>query len=140
MCGEGLGSYCVQASVLFIYPCIVLLSMLFVLNDDKDKVKFDLTTKMVFLIVFVVIVLLIYTSLYVQWTPLKSPLIIGVQARYFLPILLLTAIFLNNNKIVINGKLSNRYILLFLLFLNLNVLSCTIYTYMYGTVIDYYIK
>ena len=139
LCGEGLGAYCVQASVLFIYPCIVLLTGLFIVNDDKDGIQFDLFTKFMFLFVFASIVVLIYTSLYVQWTSLQRPLILGVQARYFLPILLLTAIFLHNNKIVINGNLSNRYIVLFLLFFNLNLLSCTIYTYMH-TVIDYYIK
>ena len=140
LCGEGLGSYCVQASVLFIYPCIVMITGLFLLDTEKDKVKIDWKTKLIFLFIFASIVLLIYTSLYVQWTPVQSSIIKGVQARYFLPILMLVAIVLNNNKLIIDGKLSYRYILLFLLFFNLNVLSCTAYTYIYATVIDYYIK
>lgn len=140
LCGEGLGSYCLQASVLFIYPCIVMISSLFVLDTEKDKVKIDLKTKAIFLFIFISIVVLIYTSLYVQWTPVQNSVIKGVQARYFLPILMLMAIILNNNKLVIEGKLSYRYILLFLLFFNLNVLTSTLYTYIYATVIDYYIK
>ena len=47
---------------------------------------------------------------------------------------------LNNNKIIFTEKLSYRYILLFLLFLNLNALSCIAYTYFNGWVIDYYVK
>ncbi len=30
---------------------------------------------------------LIYTSLYVQWTPLQNALIVGIQGRYFIPLL-----------------------------------------------------
>lgn len=138
--GEGLGSFNVQASVLFVFPCIVIAAMLFFVNDEKDKVKIDLFTKLVCIFIFIVIVALIYTSLYVQWTQAKKPIIMGVQARYFLPVLLLTAIIFNNNKLIFTEKISYRYILLFLLFMNLNALSCIAYTYINGWVIDYYIK
>lgn len=138
--GEGLGSFNVQASVLFVFPCIVIAAMLFFANDEKDKVKIDLFTKLVCIFIFVAIVALIYTSLYVQWTQAKKPIIMGIQARYFLPVLLLTAIVFNNNKLIFTEKISYRYILLFLLFFNLNALSCIAYTYINGWVIDYYIK
>lgn len=139
LCGEGLGSFNVQASVLFVVPCIVLASMLFFVNDEKD-IKIDIFTKIVCLFIFVVIVALIYTSLYVQWTEAMKPVITGIQARYFLPILLLTAIIFNNNKIVFTEKLSYRYVLLFLLFFNLSAISCIAYTYINGYIIDFYIK
>lgn len=138
--GEGLGSFNVQASVLFVFPCIVIGAILFFANDEKDKIKIDLPTKLICLFIFVVIVALIYTSLYVQWTRAMKPVIMGIQARYFLPVLLLTAIIFNNNKLVFTEKISFRYILLFLLFFNLNALSCICYTYINGWVIDYYIK
>lgn len=138
--GEGIGSFNAQASVLFVFPCIVIAAMLFFVNDEKDKVKIDVFTKLICLLIFIIIVALIYTSLYVQWTQAKKPIIMGVQARYFLPILLLTAIIFNNNKLIFTEKISYRYILLFLLFFNLNALSCIAYTYINGWVIDYYIK
>lgn len=138
--GEGVGSFNAQASVLFVFPCIVIAAMLFFVNDEKDKVKIDVFTKLICLIIFVVIVALIYTSLYVQWTEAKKPIITGVQARYFLPILLLTAIVFNNNKLIFTEKISFRYILLFLLFMNLNAVSSIVYTYINGWIIDYYIK
>lgn len=140
LCGEGLGHYNLQASVLYVFPCLVVFAILFLVKDDKERKNFDLVTKLVFFIIFAIIVVLIYTSLYVAWTACEKPIILGVQARYFLPVLLLTAIVLDNDKIIFNCKLSNRYLLIFLLFFNLNVLSCTLYTYLYGTVISYYIK
>lgn len=140
LCGEGLGHYNLQASVFFVFSCFIVFAFLFLVKEDKDRKKFDFKTKAIFLFIFVSIVILIYTSLYVAWTTCQKPIILGVQARYFLPILLLMAIVLDNDKIVLNCKLSNRNLLIFMLFLNLNVLSCTLYTYLNGTIIDYYIK
>ena len=131
LCGEGLGVYDVQASVIFICPCILMFAMLFIINDEKE-VKIDSFTKLMCLFVFLSIVLLIYTSLYIQWTSLQRPIIHGVQARYFLPILLLMAIVLNNHKIEFNEKLSKKYVYLFMLFLNLNVVAVTFFTYIKG--------
>lgn len=37
-------------------------------------------------------ILLIYTSLYVQWTPVNNNIVNGVQGRYFLPLLLYFAV------------------------------------------------
>lgn len=137
--GEGIGSFNAQASVLFVFSNLVIAGILFLVNDEKEK-KVDIFTKVVCFLVFVAIVALIYTSDYVQWTEALKPIVLGIQARYFLPILILTAIILHNNKMVFTEKLSFRYILLFLLFMNLNAISAIVYTYINGWVIDYYIK
>lgn len=39
------------------------------------------------LLVFLAVCALIFTSLYIQWTPYKDSLIIGIQGRYFIPIM-----------------------------------------------------
>lgn len=140
LCGEGLGGYNAQASVLFVFPCLVIFAMLFFVNDDTKKEEFDLPTKLVSLVVFASIVLLVYTSLYVAWTPLRESLILGVQSRYFLPVLFLTAIFFDNKKIIFNTKFENKYLASFMLFFNLNALSCLSYTYIFNFIIEYYIK
>jgi len=139
LCGEGLGHFNVQTSVLYVFPCIVIASMLFFINEDREKVQIDKTTKCVTFIIFLLIVALIYTSLYVQWTKLGYSIIEGIQARYFIPILPLIAIIVNNNKIVFTENISKRYLLLFLLFFNLNAITSIMYTYFYG-VIETYIK
>lgn len=138
--GDALGTYCVKASEIFIYAAIVITSMLFIANkEEKEKVKIDWITRLICTGVFASIAVLIYTSLYVQWTPLKSTFINGVQPRYFLPILILVAVIIDNNKIVIKDKL-NRFLLTFLLFFNINVATATIYTYYFGMLIDAYLK
>lgn len=139
LCGESLGLFDVQASVLFIIPCILLYAMLFIVKDKEEKIKIKLSTKMIFLFIFVIIVVLIYTSLYVQWTSLKNPMIYGIQPRYFLPIILLTAIILDNHKIIYNQPLSKRYIVLFMLFFNLQTITVLFFSYLNGF-INYYIK
>ena len=140
LCGEGLGHYNVQASVLFVFPCLVIFAMLFFINNDKTRKEFDWKTKVICLLIFISIVLLIYTSLYVAWTPLKTPVIYGVQARYFLPVLLLTAIFFDNRYIIFEKEIKNKYLSSFMLFFNLNALSCISYTYIFSYIIEYYIK
>lgn len=139
LCGEGLAHYSAQASVLFVLPCIALFAMVLLINEDKD-VKIDWITKLISLAIFLIILLLIYTSLYVQWNTLKSSIITGIQSRYFIPILLLIPIIFNNSKIIINGKMENRYLLAFMLFFNLNALSATAFTYMTQNIIEYYVK
>ena len=140
LCGEGLGHYNVQASVLFVFPCLVIFAMLFFINNDKTRKEFDWKTKVICLLIFISIVLLIYTSLYVAWTPLKTPVIYGVQARYFLPVLLLTAIVFDNRYIIFEKEIKNKYLSSFMLFFNLNALSCISYTYIFSYIIEYYIK
>lgn len=140
LCGEGLGHYNAQASVLFIFPCLVIFAMLFFASDDKKRKDFNFATKIICLLIFVSIVVLIYTSLYVAWTPAKNPIILGVQARYFLPVLLLTAIVLDNKIIVLDKKIKDKYLSSFMLFFNLNALSCITYTYIFDFIIEYYIK
>lgn len=139
--GDALGTYDVKASEIFIYMAIVVSSMLFITREENEerKIKFDWLTRVICVLVFVAIVVLIYTSLYVQWTPLKRDFVLGVQARYFLPILMLTAIIFDNDKIVIKDKI-NRFLLTFVLFFNINVATATIYTYYFGILIDGYLK
>lgn len=140
LCGEGLGHYNAQASVLFVFPCLIIFAMLFFVNDDKKRKEFSSFMKIMCLLIFASIVVLIYTSLYVAWTPCKSSIILGVQSRYFLPILLLTSIIFDNRFIAFNKEFKNKYLTSFMLFFNLNALSCISYTYILDYIIEYYVK
>ncbi len=139
LCGESLGLFDVQASVLFIIPCLILFAMLLIVKDKKEKIKIELSTKLIFSFIFITIVGLILTSLYVQWTSLKNPLIYGIQPRYFLPIILLAAVVLDNHKIIYQETLSKRYITLFMLFFNLQAITVLFFSYLNGF-INYYVK
>ena len=80
-----------------IVPYLFIIIYLFTaITDDELKgklKKYQLTW--ITLIVLAVIVL-IFTSLYVQWTPVGGGMIQGVQGRYFLPILPLVMILLGS--------------------------------------------
>ena len=80
--------------------------MLFVSFTDNN-IKEHLNKKqMAFVIaISLIIILLVFTSLFVQWTPIASDVIEGVQGRYFLPILPLIFICLGKIKIKYYGKL-----------------------------------
>lgn len=73
----------VSISSITIY--VLLSSFIFASVFEK---KISLSKFQVFIIASVIVatILLIFTSLYVQWTPYKSPIIKGVQGRYFIPI------------------------------------------------------
>ena len=139
LCGEGLGGYNVQASVIYVIICLIFFAFYVFVNYD-NSVIIDIYAKITCLIIFVTIIALIYTSIYVQWNPVKNVRIEGVQGRYFLPIIILTSFIVSNDKLVFNGKIDNKYMFLFMLFMNLNVITSIIYTYIYATPLDFYIK
>ena len=60
--------------------------------------------KIIITLVILAIIALIFTSLYVQWTTVGSKSILGIQGRYFIPILPLAAILIGS---VI--KVENKY-------------------------------
>ena len=79
----------------------------------------------VFVVTFLTIVLLIFTSLYIQWTAVGAPVIDGVQGRYFLPILLLVPIALcrGKNKKTHVTLISERAVLCYSAIVNMAALA-----------------
>lgn len=53
--------------------------------------------------IIIAVVALTYASLYVQWTPLKQKSIDGIQGRYFIPLLLPTALLIKRHRIEISS-------------------------------------
>lgn len=140
--GEGLGHYNAQASVLYVFSSIALFIFLFFVKDkeENDKIQIDTKTKIIISTIFLIIVGLIYSSLYVQWNIVSNQIIEGVQGRYFLPVLLLTALIFDNNYLNVREKINKRYIFVFMLFFNLNALANICFTYLSGHPIEYLIK
>lgn len=125
--GENLGVYGVSTvgiSYIWEFVLSALLIFNFVVNEDNKKI--DNFTKITFAICFVCITVLIFTSLYVQFNKVENTQIIGIQPRYFIPLLLLVPIILNNKRLKWTGKLENKYIIMFMIFTNIHALSCII--------------
>ncbi len=140
--GEGLGHYNAQASVLYVFSSIALFLLLFLVKDKEeyDEIHIDIKSKIIIGIIFIIIVALIYSSIYVQWNMVSKQIIEGVQGRYFLPVLLLTALIFDNDYLSVKEKLNKRYIFVFMLFFNLNALANICFTYLSGHPIEYLIK
>jgi uncharacterized membrane protein len=64
------------------YAVIPVVSIL----DRTTGVRLDLVQKSIVLAACAAGFLLVLTSLYLKWTPVGSPVIIGVQGRYFIPL------------------------------------------------------
>lgn len=96
MLGMHLGSFVFNMPKIVFLMSFALFIVLFVQRDETLKIR--LFDRMVFLATFAIIVALILTSLYIQWTAVSAPVIDGVQGRYFLPILLLVPIMFCKGK------------------------------------------
>ncbi len=137
--GEGLGDYNMQASPLYVIASYSIMLFLLIANYDGKK-KVDLKTRIVSFALILIVTALIFTSIYISWNPVGSIRVEGVQGRYFLPLIILIPFIIHNDKIKLSGKIDNRYLFVFSLFMNLNVLMVTLYTYIYGMLINFYIK
>ena len=76
---------------------IALIFVWITITDQTIKDKFKLYQKVWIALTFIAIIGLIFTSLYVQWTTLGSDSILGIQGRYFIPILPLIALLIGSN-------------------------------------------
>lgn len=80
------------------------------------------------IIIAILTIVSIFSALYIQWTPVGSYIIEGVQTRYFLPILisipLATALCTTRNRSYNNKKpIENIFLYIFLIFLNFNAIT-----------------
>jgi len=79
---------------------VFTLALLFIaVCDNKYNVKFTINKKIMLFATFIVISLLIFASIYIQYNRVQSAVIDGIQGRYFMPIILLLLALFNNNKI-----------------------------------------
>ena len=96
MLGINLGSFSFNLPTIFTYLSFAIFILLFAQRHDSLKIKpFE---RAIFAATFLIIFLLIFTSIYVQWSPVGLPYVDGVQGRYFLPILLLIPIAIVSSK------------------------------------------
>ncbi len=67
----------------------ITLTFLFIVNTAKMKKALNKYQKGLILVVLVAYLLLVTTALYVYYDPLKYKIIIGLQGRYFIPLIFL---------------------------------------------------
>lgn len=91
-----------EFSLGYIVPNILFIMFLFINMTDITSKKFNnKKNNIVYAIILLIILGLIFTSLYIQYNKNKidTKSIYGIQGRYFIPVLPLIAILLSNIKI-----------------------------------------
>lgn len=107
----------------------IIISICLLISESFTKKIVSRIDKILSLMITIMIIGLIFTSLYIQWTPLKKGVVWGVQGRYFIPIMMLIPILFsrtNENKIKIiidTKKIDNKYLLSYIVFQGLSALS-----------------
>ena len=112
--GGSLCNFDVVLSDIYSYLLIIILILTCALDSTKLK-KYD---KISMGLIILIVSALIFTSLYVQWTPVANYVVDGVQGRYFIPLLIPIITFLNitNLKFDLNSKM--KYLYLVVVFIN----------------------
>lgn len=118
----GLNEYVILNTIIPV--TFFTLSIIAAFSIREDKPKFTLYQNIIIFLISIAIIGLIFTSLYLQWTKTESNSIMGIQGRYFLPILPLLLLLLSNLKVKI--EYSNENILKFIMISILMLQICII--------------
>lgn len=120
----------------YVFQLLILIMMVIAINKDTENTYWDSIVQKLFSIgVLVMCILLILTSLYVQWTPVKSYIIDGIQGRYFIPLLLLIPMAITkvkDKKIKITEKGESwfeQYLCITMIFINIAALTLLFFTH-----------
>lgn len=125
--GAQLGWLTINLNQSYVFSYFILLIFIFLTDQEKTRKKLQEFEKWWIFLLCCGIVLLIFTSLYIQWNAVRSELISGVQGRYFLPVVLL-AVLLIDNHIKYNNRSNIKYYFSFAVFFNLYaIMECFLY-------------
>ena len=119
---DAFGDTLLWGSAIDNYPIfsisLLITAIIVCINDKSLKSKFKYYELIIPLLIVLIIIGLIYTSLFIQWTSYGSSQIIGVQGRYFLPFLPLL-FFIAGNFIKKNRYIKEQYLTKLVLFTSL---------------------
>lgn len=99
-----LGNLDTYMPYLFVFIMNLYLIVTFILESFYEKVMLPLWTKICYVILVILVIMGMYTLMYMSWTPqvlnkIGGDEITGVQGRYFIPLLLLIPLIFSNNLI-----------------------------------------
>ncbi len=88
----------------------IVVLLLFCCFNGQEKYQFKKREKVWLFLLWGVMAFLVMLTMLLSYTYIGSDIIIGVQGRYFLPILLLFLLCIQNKKIVLEAKGIERYV------------------------------
>ncbi|MCM2535976.1 DUF2142 domain-containing protein [Neobacillus pocheonensis] len=93
--------YHYEAPNIVIYTFLFLMLLFGLMNDETDLlVKWRRIDKPIMLSIMLAVLVLIYTALYVGYTPVAYSIVLGVQGRYFLPIAVFLFLSITNKQFI----------------------------------------
>lgn len=104
---------------VFLFLCLTL-----GIIDNDIKHKLSRFQNWIIALIILAITALIFTSLFIQWTPTENTSIAGIQGRYFLPFLPLAILLMGNLKIKADYKEETtvKFISITILLMQINVI------------------
>lgn len=93
-----------QVNPYAVVPLAYIAISIIAFFSDENKTKTTMLQKLITTGIIVMVYVLVSTAMYVYNTSYKNDLIIGVQGRYFLPLILMAMFFANNKKIEIKEE------------------------------------
>lgn len=90
----------------FVSAALLAILAISSLKSPDDNGDLPLSMRICSIAIFVVCTMAIIVSLWMDWTPIESQVIQGVQGRYFLPVLPLVLLAMHGNAIVSNRNLA----------------------------------
>lgn len=106
-----IGSLAYSGNLASIYIFAVLILLFLIATIDNDGPMFELTIKNKLWILCAIICSwgLTITALYLTYVPVGDVTVVGMQGRYFAPLIILVLMLFNNNNINISKK-TKRYL------------------------------
>ncbi|XJZ28580.1 DUF2142 domain-containing protein [Bacillota bacterium Lsc_1132] len=105
MLGTVIAIYHYSTPNLVIYTYLFLMILFGLVNNETDLEhswrKID-KTLMVF--IMLAVILLVYTALYVGFTPVGYPVVLGIQGRYFIPVAIFFFLSISNQQFIHKHK------------------------------------
>lgn len=89
------------------YICMLAIYVVMILSHDENDKELNIKERIMYLLIPVLVIGLVYTIAFSRWTLVGQPIIWGIQARYFLPVMPLLYIACSNTKFNLNVKNKN---------------------------------
>ena len=102
MIGRDLAWYNIHISDISYYIFLGLLTLLLLFENNNKSKEINIKIKCIIFIIILLTIGLMFTAIYVNWSPVGNNIIVGIQGRYFLPILFYIFILFSNDKLKID--------------------------------------
>ena len=104
--GGSLGSLLVNLPGIFKITFLFMI-LLASFRAQSSDIKLRKKTKIVFFWVALLTVICIAVGMLISWTPLSSNVILGIQGRYYIPVIFMFLILLNNDEIRVSDRIQS---------------------------------